>query len=76
MSGDDELNEEPASSEDLVMHSLHKEPRRRFTCKEKGKMKMSEYGTKASTLDRRESDTIKSDNGPQEARLESTKRAI
>ena len=38
------------------MQSLHTKLKRRLTCKEKGKKKMSEYGLEAGTSDQRESD--------------------
>ena len=43
MSQDDQQSEEPASNEDSSVHSLRKEPRRRYMHKEKGKKKMLEY---------------------------------
>ena len=44
-SRDDQSDEEPASSGDSVVLSPRKEPRRRFTRKEKGKKKMPDYET-------------------------------
>ena len=53
----DQPDEESASSEDSVVQSQHKKPRRRLTRKEKGKMKAPKYDTKDETLDQREVDT-------------------
>ena len=44
------------------MHSMRKEPRRRYTRKEKVKMKLLEYKTNKGVLDQGESDTNKSED--------------
>ena len=46
-----QLDDELVSSEDLVVLSPCKEQRRRLTWKERGKIKMSKYGTDKSELD-------------------------
>ena len=54
---EDQPNEEPASSDDSIVHSPRKEQRRRYTRKEKGEMKMSEYDTNKGASNSGESDT-------------------
>ena len=51
LSGEDQQNEEPTSSDDSAVHSPLKELTRRSTPKEKGKMKMSEYDIESNTSD-------------------------
>ena len=51
-------------------------PWRHPTHKEKGKMKMSEYGTKVCALDQSESETSWSKDGPREKGSDSAKRSI
>ena len=51
----DQSNEEPASRGDSVLHSPRKKPRRRLTCKEKRKKKVSDFGTDRNESERRES---------------------
>ena len=63
-------DDEPASSEVSVMQSLHQKPRRWLTRKEKGKMKMPEYGIEVGASDRSESDAARSEDGPPELRSE------
>ena len=74
LSGNNQSNEELVNSEDLVVHSLRKESRRRYKRKEKGKMKMLGYGTDKVESDRTESSTARNEDGPSETRSESAKR--
>jgi hypothetical protein len=50
-------DEEPASSEDSAVHSPRKQPKRRFTRKEKGNRKVSDANTQRSESCRREDDS-------------------
>ena len=59
LSRSSQLDDDPASSGDSIMHSPHPKPMRQPTCKEKGKMKMSEYGTNVGFSDRSESQTTR-----------------
>ena len=45
-------------------------------CKEKGKKKMSEYGTNRGESDRRKSDSEKSDEEPSRVKSASAKKAL
>ena len=63
-------------SEDSTVLSSRQKPRRQITRKDKGKINMLEYGTKAGALDHSESETARSGDGPTESRSESAKRAI
>ena len=56
LSRDDQLDEEPTSNGDFVVLTPHKELRRRFTRKEKGKQKMPEFETGNDESDRCVSD--------------------
>ena len=58
------------------MHSPRKKPKRRLTRRDKGKKKMSEYGTERGELDRRESDSKKSDDGRSKAKSTSARKAL
>ena len=58
LSCNDQLDDELVSSGDSIVLSPCKELRRRFTCKEKEKQKMSEYA-----FDKGESDWSESDSG-------------
>ena len=62
-------------SGDSVVHSLRGKPRRQLTRKEKGKKKMLEYDTNRGELDRRESDSKKSNDGPLRVKSASAKKA-
>jgi hypothetical protein len=53
----DQFNDEPASSGDLPVHSPRKQPKRRFTHKEKGKRKVSDANTQREESCRREDDS-------------------
>ena len=57
------------------MDSLERK-RRWFTCKEKGKKKMLEYGTDKEELDRSESDTGKNKEEPLATKSELGKTAL
>ena len=70
------INKEMASSGDSVMHSLHKEPRRRFTHKEKGKKKMSKCATDRDESDWNEFDSGKNEDRPSETKSKLAKRAL
>ena len=64
LSPNDLSDEEPTSSGSSTVLSTHKKPRTRFTRKEKGKKKMSEYDTGREELDRSDSDSGKNEDGP------------
>ena len=76
LSWEDQQNEELTSNEDSIVRSPLKKPRRWFMRKEKGKIKMLEYGTDKCTSDPGESDANQSKGEPQELRLDAAKRAI
>ena len=76
LSRSDQRDDESASSGDLAMYSTHKEPRRRYIRKRKGKMKISECNTVKGASDPGKSDTIRSDDGPQAMRLDVAKKAL
>ena len=57
------------------MEAPHQKSRRRFIRKEKGKMKMLEYDTKASTSDWSESNIARSIEEPLELRSNAAERA-
>ena len=71
----DQSNEEPKSNGDSVVHSPCRKSRRRLTCKEKGKEKMSGYGANRDKSDRRESDSEKRNEGPSRVKSVSAKKA-
>ena len=58
------------------MHSPCRKPRRWLTHNEKGKKKMSDYGTDREESDRRESNSEKRDAGPSRAKFALTKKAL
>ena len=64
----DQSDEESTSSANSAVNSLRRKPRRRFTCKEKGKKKMSEYGTDRNESNRHESDSKKKNDGRSRAK--------
>ena len=64
------------SNGDSVVLSSHKQPRRRFTHKRKGKKKMPDYDTGRDESDRSESNFGKDDDLPSEKRLDLAKRTI
>ena len=70
----DQSNEESASSADSIVQSPRRKPTRRLTLKEKGKKKMSEYGTERDESDRHESDSEKNEDEPSETKFVSTKK--
>ena len=70
-SRNDHSDDEPVSNGNSVVQSQRQKPRRWLTRKEKAKMKMSEYRIEASALVRSDSDTAKSEDGPQEVMSES-----
>jgi hypothetical protein len=53
----DQSDEEPASSGDSAVHSPRKQPKKRFTRKEKGKRKVSDADTQMDKSCRREADS-------------------
>ena len=57
------------------MHSPRRKPRRRLTRKEKGKRKVSDYGTDRNESDRRESDSEGTGDGPSKPEPASTEKA-
>ena len=71
MSRDGQPSEELVSNGDLTVLSPHKEPRRQFTRKEKGKKKMSDYDFISAELDCSESDVE-----PLQKRSKSAEKAV
>ena len=76
LSGKDQANDESASSKDSIVLSMHKEPRRQFTHKEKGKKKMPKHDTSRDKSDRSKSDSGKDKDGNSMTKSESAKRAL
>ena len=68
--------EESVSSKHSVVLFPRQVPKRRFTRKEKGKMKRPKYDTEAGASDWSESETAQSEHGFPEKRSVSSKRAI
>ena len=72
----DQSDEESVSSGDSVVHSPCRKPRKRLTCKGKGKKKMPEYGTDRGESDRSESDSENNDEGPSRVKSVFPKKAL
>ena len=64
------------SDEDSFVQSPRRKPRKRLTCKEKGKKKMSKFENLEGTSDQSDSDEAMSEDGPSELRSKSAKRAL
>ena len=71
----DQSDEESASGGDSTVHSPCRKPRRRLTRKEKGKKKVSDYGTDRNESDRRESDSEDTGDGSSKAKSTSAEKA-
>ena len=74
LSQNDQSNDELASSGDSAVLSPRKEPRRRFTHKEKGKQNISEYETSNVESDQSEFDSRKEEGGSLRTKSEPAKK--
>ena len=72
----DQSDDETASGGDSVVLSPRKEPRRRFTRKEKGKKKMPEFETGHDESDRCASDSGKQKGGSSTKKTETAKKGL